>query len=143
MNVQEWLEKVKVLDERINRMIDKRDQLMAIATDVSAKPITDMPIDTGGTISQKMQDAVCALIDLDRELNKVVDEFIDHKRNVISAINNLPDFERDIFYRHYIKYESWIKIADSLGYSRMQLWRIRQGAHYILCQGIACYYEMC
>ena len=142
MSVEQFLEKVRLMDEQIDLLIDKRDRLKALATDISAKPITDMPMDHCGTVSQKMQDAVIALIELEHHINKKIDAFVNYKHKVITALNHLPLLERTVLYRHYILYQSWSQVAQGLNYSRMHLWRIRQNGYKILEKGLECYYEM-
>ena len=138
MNVIKWLEKVRVMDEQIDKMLAERDRLMFIATDASAKEITDMPIDHGGTVAQKMQDAVCAIVDLDKKIDRLTDKYVDHKQQVINALRCLPDFEHRILYEHYIKYHTWVDIAVHESYSTVHLWRIRKGAYYMLERHLEC-----
>lgn len=129
MNVQKWLESVKEMDDQINDMLAERAQLWALATSTTAKPMDGMPFDNTGTVSRKMENAVCAYIDLDKKIDALIDRFIDRKRQVLLAVQKLPELEEDVLYRHYIKYEPWAQIAAEMGCSRMQLWRIRQRAY--------------
>lgn len=117
------LEKVKILDERINAKIAERDRLYAIATNVSPKPFDDMPRGGSGMVNNAMESAVVNLIALAEEINKVIDQYVDHKNKVIEALEKLPEKEYGVLYRYYIRYMSWDDIAIDMNYSRMQIWR--------------------
>jgi hypothetical protein len=126
MDVQIWLDSIKKMDEQINDMLDEQHRLFSVATDISPRPMDGMPFNDTGTVSQKMQNAACARVDLGRKIDALIDKFIDRKRQVLTALDKLPAFEREIMYRHYIQYQTWVQIANDTGYSTTQLWRIRQ-----------------
>ena len=139
MDAREYLEKLKTMNKRINEMLEQREQLISIATDTSARPMDGMPFDNTGVASQKMQNAVCALIDLEHALNKAIDEYIDYKKDVKEKLRDLPQLERTVLELYYVKGMTWVQIADYLDYSTMHLWRIRQNAYYILFKVLECY----
>lgn len=118
------LEKVKILDEKINAKIAERDRLYAIATNVSPKPFDDMPRGGSGMVNNKMENAVVNLIALAEEINRIIDQYVDHKRKVIEVLERLPEKEYGVLHRRYIRYMSWDEIALDMNYSRMQIWRI-------------------
>ena len=136
MKVIKWLEKVQQTNEHINELLAECSKLKALASDVSAKPINGMPFDYTGVVPQKMQDAIVARIDLEKKIDDLIDDYINHKRQVLRALKNLPDFERNILHRHYIDFEPWVQIANAEGYSTTHLWRIRKGAYHILEQAL-------
>ena len=132
MDVRERLENVRRMDELINAKLEERDRLIALATDINAKPLDGMPYDNTGTVSRKMENAVVKLIDLARETDKLIDEYIDHKKAVIAALEKLPEREYAVLHRHYIRYMSWAMVARDLNYSDMQVWRIKKNGLKIL-----------
>ena len=122
MNVYE-LEKVKILDDKINAKIAERDRLYAIATNVSPKPFDDMPRGGSGMVNNKMESAVVNLIAIAEEINRVIDQYVDHKRKVVEVLEKLPEKEYGVLHRYYIRYMSWDDIAHDMKYSRQQVWR--------------------
>lgn len=128
MNVQEWLEQVRKLDELINAKLAERKRLIEIATDISPKAPDGMPHSYTGTVSQKMQDAVISLIDLEKQLDKLIDRYVDYKQEVLKVLEQLPDKEYGVLHRHYIQGMTWESVAEDMGYSVMQVWRIRKKA---------------
>lgn len=138
MNVYKWLEQVRKLDELINAKIAERDRLIALATDVSAKPMDGMPYSNTGTVSQRMQNAVINLIMLEQELDKIIDKYVDYKQEVVATLEKLPDKEYGVLHRHYIRYMTWEQVAEDMGYSTTQVWRIKKNGLKILQHVIEC-----
>lgn len=126
MDVQAMLEEVKKLDQMIIAKLAERDRLTELATDISAKPIDGMPYSNTGTVSQKMQDAVIGLVMLADEIDKLIDQYVDHKRYVVRMLEKLPEREYAVLHRYYIRYMTWEQIAEDLGYCTTQIWRIKK-----------------
>lgn len=139
MSAQEWLEQVRKLDQMINAKLAERDRLKDMATDISPKPMDGMPFDNTGVVPRKMESAVVKLIDLADELNRLIDEYINHKQKVVKALEQLPAKEYGVLHRHYIRYMTWEQIAEDMGYSTMQVWRIRKKGLKNLQDVIECY----
>ena len=125
MEAEAYLEQVRGLDEKIKAKIAEREQLIALATDVSSKPNDGMPFSNTGTVSQRMQDAVIKLIMLEQELNKIIDHYVDIKQEVIANLEKLPPDEYGVLHRYYIRYMTWEKVAEDLGCSSVHVWRIK------------------
>lgn len=132
LDAHKWLEQVKKYDELINAKIAERDRLIALATDISPRPMDGMPHSNSGTVSQRMQNAVINLILLEQELNKIIDKYVDYKQEVVKVLETLPDKEYGVLHRHYIRYMTWEQVAEDMGYSTMQIWRIKKNGLNIL-----------
>lgn len=138
MNAERYLNQVRKLDELINAKIAERDQLIALATDISAKPMDGMPHSNTGTVSQRMQNAVVNLIMLEQKLDKMIDQYVDYKKKVVKVLETLPDKEYGVLHRHYIRYMTWEQVAEDMGYSTTQVWRIKKNGLKILQHVIEC-----
>lgn len=141
MNVQEWLEEVKKLDELINAKLAERQRLIEIATDISPKMPDGMPHSNTGMVSQKMSDAVINLIDLEKQIDNLIDRYVDYKRQVVETLERLPEKQYGVLHRHYIRGMTWESVAEDMGYSVMQVWRIKKKAFKSLESVIECYAE--
>ena len=139
MNVQEWLGQVKKLDQLIDAKLAERDRLNALATDISAKPIDGMPYTDTGTVSQKMQNAVINLVMLASEINKLIDQYVDYKEQVVKTLEKLPDKEYGVLHRYYIRYMTIEQIAEDMGYSVRQVLRIKKKSLQNLEDVIVCH----
>lgn len=142
MNVEQWLEQVKKLDEMINGKLAERDRLNELATDISSKPIDGMPYTNTGTVSQKMQNAVIDLVMLANEINKLIDKYVDLKQEVIKMLEQLPAVQYGVLHRYYIRYMTIEKIAEDMGYSVRQILRIKKKGLQNLEDVIVCHQKM-
>lgn len=128
MNAEKQLEYVKMLDELINAKLAEREQLMALATDASPRPMDGMPFDGSDMSSSKVENAVVKMVDLAREIDRLIDQYIDHKKKIISLLEKLPEKEYGVLHRYYIRYMTWEKVAEDMGYCASQIWRIKKKA---------------
>lgn len=128
MCVREWLEQIKKLDELINAKIAERDRYTAMATSITAKMPDGMPFSNRGTASDKVGDGVVKLIMLECELNALIDEYVDLKKKIVDQIEKLPPKEYGVIHRRYVLGMTMEAIADEMGKSTVQVWRIRKKA---------------
>ena len=139
MNVEKWLNQVKMMDQLIDAKLAERDRLNALATDISAKPFDGMPHSNTGMVSQKMQDAVIKMVMLAHEIDKLIDQYIDYKKEVVSMLEKLSDVEYGVLHRYYIRYMTWEQVAEDMGYSIRQIMRIKKKSLKNLEDVIVCH----
>lgn len=142
MNIECWLGRARDLDRQIDDALEEKERLLALATDISPKPMDGMPFSNTGTVSQKIPDAVMKLIEQSQRIDKLVDGYIAAKQEIIDVLLRLPEKEYKVLHRYYIqkrkdkdgkfKRMTWEQVAEDLGYSTMQVWRIRKNAKKIL-----------
>lgn len=120
--VHDYLSSVHFLNERIMAKTIERDQLMTLATSVTAN-IDGMPHASGK--SDKIGNIAVKLADLDREINELVDRYVNLKRDVVNALETLPQQQYLVLHKHYIQGMSWGAVAQDMGYSREHIWRIK------------------
>ena len=142
MDVQQWLEQVKKLDELINAKLAERQRLIEIATDISPREIDGMPHSNTGSVSQKMQNAVINLVMLANEINRLVDRYVDHKQEVVKSLEELSAVQYGVLHRYYIRYMTLEQIAEDMGYSVRQIMRIKKKSLQNLEDVIVCHQKM-
>lgn len=135
MNAIEKLEYVRKLDELINAKIGERDRIIAIATNISPSPMDGMPFSNTCTVSRKIENAVVKLIMLEQDLDRIIDEYVKCKQEVVRMLEKLPAMEYGVLHRYYVLHMSWEEVADDLGYSSTQIWRFKTRGlkHVIEC----------
>lgn len=138
MDVLEWLNNVKKLDRLIEAKTAERERLIELATDISAKAPDGMPFSNTGTVNQKMQNAVVDLVVLEQELKNVIASYIQCKGEIISTLEKLPANEYAVLHRFYIRYMTYEEIAEDLGISTVQVWRIKKKGEKTLSDVIEC-----
>ena len=149
MNVCEWLDNYKKADELIHgkkaekkQLLEERQRLIDIATDISAKMPDGMPHSNTGTVSQKIPNAVISKIIVDGEIERVdnaISAYLDFKKAVITAIEKLPALQYGVLHRYYIRGMTIEAIAEDMGYSTRHVFRIKQNALEILDNVVECH----
>ncbi len=115
MKVKEYLEQIRWLDIKINDKISERDSLWSMATKVT--PTLSHDKGSGNNVSDKVGNIVAKIVELDEEINKQIDDFIDLKTKIVKQIEKLENdkFSR-ILYKKYVEYKDLSVIACELHY---------------------------
>ena len=127
MKVKEYLLQARYLDSRITSKLQQIESLNALATSCTSV-ISDMPRspNKGGS---KMADAVIKIITLQDEINKDIDNLIDLKREIMSAIKNTPNTEHQtLLEKRYLCLLTWEQIAVDMNYSMQHIHRMHSSS---------------
>ena len=109
MDAKKYLQQVSKLNKLIeNKMIEK-EQWKAIA--ISTGTFSDGERVQSSGSQQKMADAVCKCVDIERELDDCIDRYIDTKNEVIHTIEQLPAVEYDVLHKIYIQEKTLADVA--------------------------------
>jgi DNA-directed RNA polymerase specialized sigma subunit len=123
--VIELLESVRKLDELIIAKEAERQQLWTAATRMTPE-MTGMP--HAGGVTDKVGNIAVKLAMLAQETDAAWDRYIDQRSAVIALLEKLPANEYGVLHREYIRYMTQEAIARDMGYSTVQIWRIKQNA---------------
>lgn len=135
MTVCEWLNNYKKVEELITgkkaekkQLLEKRQDLIERATDISPRMPDGLPFSNTGTVSKKVENAVISKVLIDGEL-EVVDNaiglYLDFKKEVTEALEKLPAKYYAVLHRYYIRNMTLEEIAEDIGYSTRQVQRIK------------------
>ena len=61
---------------------------------------------------QKMEGAVVRYINIEQEIDMVVDELVDRRKDVISVIEQLKPDEYDVLHKRYVQYMELYEVAE-------------------------------
>lgn len=113
------------LEKRIARMLDEKKKWKEKAEAIS--PVySDMP-KAGGC--DKIQNAVCQIVDLEQDINREIDAQIDLRRRIKAAVKQMDDEKlRDVMMYRYIDGLKLEEIAIEMSYSYMQTYRLHKKA---------------
>lgn len=101
----------QAIERRINRLLDEKRGWMEKATAVNPV-LSDMP-KGGGT--DKIQNAVCRIADIEADINREIDRQIDLRERIETAICAIPDGRlRDLMRYRYIDGLTWEQIAVTM-----------------------------
>ena len=123
MNAKEYLSQVMHIDQRINSKLEQVVKLRESATKATAT-LSDMPRPDSHSM-QTMENTICKIVDLEREINADIDALVDLKtqaRRVIGQLKN-PD-QQLVLELRYLCYRPWTDIMEELGISETSVYRI-------------------
>lgn len=136
MNVIDWLNRVRKLDELINAKLAERDQWLSMGARLTSE--SDGMPHAKGSVSDPVGNAGAKLADLAKETDRLIDEYVDHKLKVIQAIEQLPAKQYAVVHKIFIQYKTQEKIAEELNCCTTTVWRIQQKALQNLQNAIEC-----
>ena len=99
------------LEKRIARLLDEKKKWKEKAEAIS--PVySDMP-KAGGC--DKIQNAVCQIVDLEQDINREIDAQVDLRRRIEAAVKQMDDEKlRDIVRYKYIDGMTWEQVSESM-----------------------------
>ena len=111
---KEYLERIKLYDAIVDSGLEELAMLKS-----KVERITPTMKDGGGgnsSVQDKMAEMVAKIVDLQEEINRNVDIFVDMKREasvLLKKIRN-ADFYK-VLHMRYIQYKSFVQIAAEMG----------------------------
>ena len=123
MTTKEYFEQALTLNKRINSKLDHLGTLREMTTKATIT-LSDMPRSSSPNLYQ-MQDIIGKIIDLEHEINRDIDRFVDMKREYMWIINEIrnPVFQL-VMEQRYLCCRTWEKISEELGYEMRSLHRL-------------------
>lgn len=125
MEAKEYLEQLLFLDREISSKIATIQSLKSLAEKCTAT-LSDMP--KGQTMKTK-EDIIIKKVILEQKLDLNVDQLIDHKKEAMEKIEGMGEpIYKILLWERYINGKSWVRIAQNLNYSNMQIHRLHSNA---------------
>ena len=116
MNAVEYLNQVKMCDTKIKNKMLEKEQWFTLATKTTC-PTDGERVQSSGN-PDKMSDAVTRMIEVDKEIDEMIDSFVDLKQEVIRTIEKVDEpILYDVLHKIYIQYMKPSEVADALNYS--------------------------
>lgn len=122
MTVKEWLNRGIDLNSRIEDLKREAEKTRDLAVKVTGNIQEDKVQTSKRNTSEERFVKYASYTD---EINKKIDELVEIKREIFSAINSVEDpiLNRLLFLR-YIEFEIWEQIAIDMHYSYRQICRL-------------------
>ena len=111
---QKYLEQVEKLDVIIKNKLIEQQQWRDIALGVTANMDGERVQSSGA--KSKMAEAINKCVDMESEIDGLIDQLVDTKKDVIQTIEQLySPTEYNVLHMRYIQYKSLQEIADHYG----------------------------
>lgn len=105
-----YLKQVKLFDTHINNKLAELGRLKDMLLKITSTLKDDVV--SGSRDQDKLGSGVARIIDLQKEIDKAVDEFVDKKQEIRAVVDKIEDADQlDVIYKKYFLYESFEQIA--------------------------------
>ena len=105
-----YLKRIELLDAHINNKLNDLYTLRSLVTKITA---TISPVPASGSGNQdKLGDAIAKIIDLQDEINRKIDNYVDLKREISAMLEQIDvaDYVK-VLHKRYFEYKPWEQIA--------------------------------
>ena len=125
MEAKEYLERLLFLDKEISSKIATIQSLKSLAEKCTAT-LSDMP---KGQSMKTKEDIIIKKVMLEQEMDLNVNQLFDHKKVAMRKIEGMDEpIYKILLWERYINGKSWVRIAQNLNYSNMQIHRLHSSA---------------
>lgn len=116
LTAKQYLDQLRVIDTKINQKTEELVDLMTAATSTGAIDYSKDRVQTSPQNAQ--ENRICKYVDLDAEINREIDEFVDIKHRVTKEIQELNvDYYIKILFKVYVQYKTVKDAANEIGLS--------------------------
>lgn len=110
-----WLKQYKYLDNHINRMLEEKERYKSVALKITPT-WSDMP--KGGDGENPRELAICKMMDCEKEIEKMIDEYADLGNDIRGKINDIDNLELRLLLNYrYIDGLTWELISVKMGFT--------------------------
>lgn len=127
MKAQDELQQIMLYNAKIDSKLEELARLKSLATKVTA--VMEGEVVSRSRNQDTMGDTVVKIIEMQNEINRLIDLYVDKKSYFARIIDGLknPMYIR-VLYGHYFHGKPLRKIADELGYDRRNVYYIHGDA---------------
>lgn len=129
MNVYKYLQRIKVLDDKIQRKEERIQELKLAVSGAGAIRYDKEPVQTSISATSKLESMVLQYIDLEDEVEKLKDTEAHWINKLTREIMDLEcKNHRMVLYLIYVEFLSYNQICKIMGVSRWTVYRMRDKA---------------
>lgn len=122
-DAKEYLSRAYKLDQQINSKLEHVTSLRSLATRATATYTAQRV--SGTSMRCPLENAVCRLVDLEREIDRDIDRLVDLKREMIMVIRQVKRTDlRMLLELRYLSGKTWESISKTLDYDLRWLYRL-------------------
>lgn len=123
MDVKDFFQAIREIDKQINGKLEQLERLEALATKVTSAMSEAGSRPSGN--SRSVENNVDKIIQLRKEINAEIDQFVDMKRTANEIISRIQNQRyRCVLEKRYLLGKTWETIAEELGVAYQSACRI-------------------
>lgn len=107
---KKYLQQIRLYDSHISTKLEERLRLKEMLTKIT--PTLKDDVVSGGGSQDKLADAMAKIIDLEAEIDRDIDRYVDAKRDVSGTLDKLTDPDQlKVLHMRYVQHKTWEQIA--------------------------------
>jgi len=123
MTTKEYLSQISRLDRMIKNKLAELSQLKEMSYGLSSMPREEKVQTTPN--HDKIGSAYCKIEEMEENIEKLIDEYVDKKNKIIKKIDSIEDETYyDVLFSRYIEKKTFEKIASDMHYSFRNITRL-------------------
>lgn len=127
MTTKQYLNQIDRINRMINNKLAEIYQLKTMVCSISVSANEDKV--QSSSDKDKLGSAVAKIVDLENEINKAIDVYVDKKEKIVAQIDSVKDImEYQVLFSRYIEHKTFEQIAEDNDYSVRQILRIHGNA---------------
>ena len=108
-----YLRQVKLLDIHISNKLEELQRLRGLSYKISSSLNPNFV--SGSRNMDKIGDSIAKIVDLEVEINREIDLYVNKKREITDIIEKVTDPDQlEVLYRRYIQFETFETIASEM-----------------------------
>ena len=117
IDAKRYLQQIKLYDSRINTKLEELHHLKEMVLRITPT-LKDDVVSGGGGSQDKLADAVTKIVDLEAEIDRDIDSFIDSRRLIVDTIDKLSNPDQiQVLHKRYVQYKTLERIACDMNMS--------------------------
>lgn len=118
MKAKEYLQRLKRLDTVINQKIKELEELRTMSTSVGGVDYSKERVQTSPSQDAPFTKIIYRMIDLDEEINREIDNYVDEKHGIINQIQGLENEKYiKLLYLRYVEFKKFEEIAIEMNFT--------------------------
>lgn len=132
-DAKRYLQQIKNYDSRINTKVEELYHLKAMVTKIT--PTLKQDVVSSGGSQDKLSEAVTKIIDLEAEIDREIDFFINARKAVTNTIDKVDDARLHmVLNMRYVQFKTWEQIACDMGVSYQWVCKLHGIALQAVCK---------
>ena len=124
METKQYLNQIERLEKQIQNKLAEIYQLKTMACSVTVSNSDGERVQTS-TDKDRLGSTVAKIVDLEKETDKLVDEFVDKRNHIIKQIDSMENADYyHILSLRYVSRDTFDNIAGKTGWSKRHVLRI-------------------
>lgn len=120
---KEYLSQIRKIDSNIKKKSSELYQLKTMATSITVASDNERVQSSGS--QDRLGNTVAKIVDAERAIDRMVDEYIDRKRVIINEICSISDDRyNDLLYYRYVSNMNFSEIANVMHMSERHILRL-------------------